>query len=119
MSTLMDFAKKNKALVSEHFLRLQVVEKFFEIMEEKKITQSQLAKKMKLSKSQISRLLSDDRNLTLSSIARIFFALGEEVEIITKSQVGLLKGSPNHLHIKKEIKKKPFPNILQPSNKIK
>ena len=51
MSTLMKFEKESEALVHENFLRLQILERIFEIMNEKKITQTKLAKKMKLSKS--------------------------------------------------------------------
>lgn len=86
MSTLMRFEQKNESLVQERYLQLEIMEKIFEIMERKGITQTDLAKKMNLSKSQISRLLADDRNLTLSSVSRIFSALGEKLAILTKSE---------------------------------
>ena len=125
----MKFEKESEALVHENFLRLQILERIFEIMNEKKITQTKLAKKMKLSKSQISRLLSDDRNLTLSSIAKIFYALGEELEVLTKSQVEHLKSdqsSPNNvIHlVVKDYSQMPStfnwkPNLLQNFGNIK
>jgi len=82
----MRIEKKNETLVHEKYLRLEIIEKIFEIMEEKRIKQTDLARKMKISKSQVSRLLADDRNLTLSSVAKIFAALGEELAILTKSE---------------------------------
>lgn len=105
MSTLMKIEKKNRSLVHEKYLRLEIVEKIFEIMEAKGIKQIDLAKKMNISKSQVSRLLTDDRNLTLSSVAKIFFALEEELAILTKSEKKLIsnqskKSKPvRHLNI--------------------
>ena len=91
MSVLMNFEKKNEALVHEKYLRLELVEKIFELMEKKGFTQSKLAKKMDLSKSQISRLLADDRNLTITSIAKLFAALGEELSVMTKTEAQCLQ----------------------------
>jgi len=99
MSTLMDFEKKNEELISESYFRLSVIEKIFEIMERKKINQTDLAKRMNLSKSQVSRLLSDDRNLTLLSISKIFMAMEEEPAILSKSELNDLSKKQSNAQI--------------------
>lgn len=91
MTSLMDFERKHKKEIEEKYFNLEVVEKIFELMDRKKINQTQLAEKMGLSKSQVSRLLSDERNLTLASIKKIFTALGEEPAIMTKREIKNLK----------------------------
>lgn len=85
MSTLMDFEKENEAQIYEHYLVHAMQEKICEIMNRKKVSKTDLAKKMNVSKSEVSRLLGEGRNLNLRTIAKIFFALGEELEIKAKS----------------------------------
>lgn len=86
MSTLMDFEKENEAQIYEHYLVHAMQEKICEIMNRKKVSKTELAKKMKITKSEVSRLLGEGRNLSIKTVAKIFFALGEELDLATKSE---------------------------------
>lgn len=86
MSTLMDFEKENEAQIYEHYLVHALQEKICEIMNRKKVSKTDLAKRMKVTKSEVSRLLGEGRNLSIKTVAKIFFALGEELELKTKSE---------------------------------
>lgn len=86
MSTLMDFEKENEAQIYEHYVVHALQEKICEIMNKKGISKTELAKKMKVSKSEVSRLLGEGRNLNLKTIAKIFFSLGEELDIKARSE---------------------------------
>ena len=92
--------KKEKSLeVYQAYLPMQIQEEICKIMEKKNITQDELAKRMGVKKAGVSRLLSDGRNLTTKKIASVFHALGEEVEIITKSECTLLdSANETYLH---------------------
>lgn len=46
---------------------------------------------MGVTKSAISRILDEDRNLTIKKIAEIFYHLGEDLEVITRSELDELK----------------------------
>lgn len=48
------------------------------------ISKSELARKLGKSRSAVTRLLSDGRNLTLKSLGHILYVLGEEVLIQTQ-----------------------------------
>lgn len=64
-------------LIDFHFLIQQ-------LMSEKGVTRSQLAEKAGLSKARLSQLLSVEANPTVKSMARLFYALGEDVHIGAK-----------------------------------
>ena len=85
MSMLMEFEKKNPELIKEGVFRLKILEKVFELMEIKKITQENLAIKMGISSKNLGKILSNDRELSLSNIFKIYSALGEEPVISTKN----------------------------------
>lgn len=53
-----------------------------EIMEAKGINQVELMRRMGCSEAHVSRLLDDERNLTLKSYGSIMFALGCEVDFV-------------------------------------
>lgn len=74
MSTLQKFKEKNESLVYEYYLQHALLEKIFEIMKKKRIKQSDLAKRLKVSKSQVFRLLAE-RNMNVKTLARIFMTL--------------------------------------------
>jgi len=62
----------------EMFL-LRAQELIAELMEQKGISRSQLAKRTGLSNSRITFMLSDERNLTLRTLAKVCYHLGYEV----------------------------------------
>ena len=78
--------KENACEIYQHHLAYSFLDKICEIMDEKNINQKELAKKMGLSQSQISRLLGGDGNFTIKTLAKLFFALDEEIKILTKSE---------------------------------
>lgn len=86
MSRLMNLEKEDPSLVSEHYLIHSMQEKICELMAIKGITKTKLAHLVGVSKSEISRLLSEDRNLNLRTVAKIFSALGEELKVLTQSE---------------------------------
>lgn len=90
MSTLMNLDKKKDASVQEGVLKLKIMEKIFRLMEEKKVSQAKLARKLNVSRAHVSKMLADDRNLTLTSVAKIFSALGEELEVMTSKELNEL-----------------------------
>lgn len=58
-----------------------------EAMEVSGVTKSDLAERMGINKSRVSHLLGDKaRNITLATVARVFFALGQEAQVV---RVGL------------------------------
>lgn len=93
MANLNELKKKFEDKFYQSYLSNSFLEKICEIMEKKNITNTELAEKMGVSKSQISRLLSDNRNLTVKTLAKLFFFLGEELEVITKSEFHAIKCS--------------------------
>ena len=54
------------------------------IMDEKGMTQKELAQKLGKTETEVSRWLSGTHNLTLSTICKISAALGEEIVIVPK-----------------------------------
>ncbi len=57
------------------------------IMSKKNIKQTELANKLEISKARVSQLLSENesKNMTLRTVAKIFAALGEKVEITSEA----------------------------------
>ena len=78
--------KENACEIYQYKLAYSFLDKICEIMDKKNINQKELAGKMGLSQSQISRLLGGDGNLTIKTLAKLFFALGEEIKVLTKSE---------------------------------
>jgi len=76
-------------------------------MENKNITKSQLAEKMRLNPPQISRLLSGRRNITLETAVKAAAALGMEIklELVEKPSETLPQHAEKKLQ-KKEMRKK-------------
>ena len=91
MANLNKLKKERELEVYQAYLAILIQEKICEIMEKKDISQRELAKRTGLGEAAVSRLLSDDRNLTLKTVSRVFHALGEKVEILTASEVFALK----------------------------
>ncbi|MCY4644615.1 MAG: helix-turn-helix transcriptional regulator, partial [Bacteriovoracales bacterium] len=79
MANLNKLKKERELEVYQAYLAILIQEKICGIMEEKDISQRELAKRAGLGEAAVSRLLSDDRNLTLKTVGRVFHALGEKV----------------------------------------
>jgi transcriptional regulator with XRE-family HTH domain len=62
-------------------LRYQVSAQLLQVMDEKKISRSDLAKLLGTSPSNISQILNGNRNLTLDTICDISMALESDVQI--------------------------------------
>jgi transcriptional regulator with XRE-family HTH domain len=65
-----------------------ITREIIDAMKEEGINRSQLAEKMGLSKSHISRLLIGDRNMRLSTVERLGEALNRKVDIVFAEKGG-------------------------------
>jgi ribosome-binding protein aMBF1 (putative translation factor) len=72
---------KNRRLLRQEDLILDVTELLSAAMEDKRITKSELAKRLGKTKGFITQVLSGNRNLTLRTIADIADALGFRVRV--------------------------------------
>jgi transcriptional regulator with XRE-family HTH domain len=73
-----------------------------QVMDRKQVSQVELAQRMKLTAPAVSRLLDDERNLTVSKFSEILFHLNEEVEYSSKpigGRTGLSKGIEKYKHM--------------------
>ena len=75
---------KNDPLFYEEVAVLSAQETIAELMQNSKTTRTQLAKFLNRSKAHVTGLLSDGRNLTLRTFARVCFHLGMEVDFKTR-----------------------------------
>lgn len=73
--------EEEERLSAEEKLIVDVAEDFWEILEKEGISRKELADRMGKKKSDISQLLSGDRNLSLRTIADIAFYLGHEANL--------------------------------------
>lgn len=69
-----------KALAQESLI-LDVTERIHELLERKKLTRVDLAKRLKVSKGRVSKLLSGQANMTLRTLADIGVALDAPVKV--------------------------------------
>jgi transcriptional regulator with XRE-family HTH domain len=72
-----------RKLLSQEELILEVTEFICKLMRDKKITRKQLADLLGKSKGFVSQLLNGGRNLTLRTLADIFYVLGYKIPHIT------------------------------------
>ena len=70
----------------------------FEAMEEKGINQNELAKKLKVSKGYVSRILSGNENMSIKNVAQILCVLEKEFILNTKDIVKEKKEDSNILY---------------------
>ncbi len=73
-----------KKLFAEEMLITECTELICKLMKEKNITRAQLAKKLGKTKGYITQLLNGNANMTLRTIADVFYVLGAEVEFTLK-----------------------------------
>ena len=64
-----------RRLYEAEALELEAAELVARLMEERKISRTELAKKIGKSKSHITQLLSGSRNMTLKTLSEVLFAL--------------------------------------------
>ena len=56
--------------------KIEITEKMFLMMKTENVTNSELARRMGVNKAYISRFLQGNTNMTLDTIAKVFFHLG-------------------------------------------
>lgn len=74
-----------KALAQEQLIA-DIQEEICRLMKEGKVSRNELALRMGKSKGFITQILSNDRNLTLRTIADVFTALRAEITVKTKTK---------------------------------
>ncbi len=86
MKSIIHNAVKNIPEENRIFIRKQgeIADHIEVLLEKKGWSQKDLAKAMKKTEAEISRMLNTPQNLTLKTLARIEAALGEEVIIVPK-----------------------------------
>lgn len=71
----------NQKLLEREIFFLNITEKICELMKKDGVTKVELARRLKLSQSSLSKDLSGSRNMTLRKITDYFFALGHRVSL--------------------------------------
>lgn len=75
---------ERKLLFQQEKLVLDVTERICELMQEQKISQADLARKLGHSRSAVSQALDGSTNMTLGKVAEFFNALGHEASISSR-----------------------------------
>ena len=83
---------KNDPVFYEELAILKAQEKIAELLKNSNTTRTQLAKSLNQSKAHVTELLSDGRNLTLRTFARVCFHLNAEVDFQVRA-IGSRKSS--------------------------
>ena len=78
LSTLFE-RKENQCLALEEDLILHVTTRICQLMEQKSVSRSELAKELRVTRAYVTGLLSGSRNMTLRTLADVFFALGRKI----------------------------------------
>ena len=74
---------KNDPSFYEELTLLKAQEKIAELMENNNVSKAELAKRLNQSKAHVTELLSEGRNLTLKTFARVCFCLNAEIDFQT------------------------------------
>ena len=74
---------KNDSSFYEELTLLKAQEKIAELMENNNVSKAELAKRLNQSKAHVTELLSEGRNLTLKTFARVCFHLNTEIDFKT------------------------------------
>lgn len=64
--------------------RYKIIKKIAELRKNNKITQEELAIRLKTTKSVVSRIESGNQNVSVDMVQKIINALGKEVDIVIK-----------------------------------
>jgi transcriptional regulator with XRE-family HTH domain len=65
--------------------KIQIHEAINKMMKERKVTRAELARRMKVSRSEVTQMLQSSRNLTVAKMVQIADAIGCRLEIRIKS----------------------------------
>ena len=91
------FADLGFADADTHLLKAQLVSRVYDIVHERKLTQTQAAQLMGITQPDVSRLLKGQfRDVSVERILKMLTRLGCEVDIIVTPQSGATQ--PIHLH---------------------
>ena len=71
-----------EAVFAEEAFRVDVQVAIHELMEEKGVSQRELANRLGVSEARVSQIFSDACNITIRRLARIFHALGETAQVV-------------------------------------
>lgn len=83
--------KDGKLIYAEESFIADVQFAIHNLLEAKGVSRADLARAMGVSEARISQLFSDNpRNLTLRTIARMFYAAGEEPQLTSKTLASLI-----------------------------
>jgi transcriptional regulator with XRE-family HTH domain len=125
MSQIFDKALKSVSLDVKRFVEnsIDIVDHIYFLMNEKGITQRNLASLLGKKESEISKLLSGTHNLTLRTISKIEAILGEKI-IITPTKAKKSYSSTKFVEVKKwarlnqskEIKSQVEETLIIPGN---
>lgn len=67
-------------------LSVQIANRVYELLETKKMSQKELAKRLGKTETEVSRWLSGTHNLTLATIAKLSVALDDDIIVSTESK---------------------------------
>lgn len=68
-------------------MSVSIANRIYEILEDKGMTQKELAQRLGKTETEVSRWLSGTHNLTLATICKISAALGEEILRVPKKEL--------------------------------
>lgn len=80
----MSASPKYNRLVAEETLILAATEEICRVLADQEVSREELAKRMGVGKSNVSQLLSGDRNMTLRTLAHMAHVLDCKVEVAVK-----------------------------------
>jgi predicted XRE-type DNA-binding protein len=76
-------SEKEAYIYAEEEFRVDVQHAIYTLMQQKRVTQKQLAARLGVSAARVSHIFSDRCNLTVRLLARIYRALGERCRVVT------------------------------------
>jgi transcriptional regulator with XRE-family HTH domain len=88
-SALEPKSDEERRIFAEEEFRVETQVRIHELLVSKGLSQKDLAARLRVSQARVSQFFSDDCNLTLRTIAQIFFAIGETPRINTVTDVPL------------------------------
>jgi predicted XRE-type DNA-binding protein len=93
------FADLSFADPDAHLLKAQLVSRMHDIMRDRKLTQTEVARAVGMSQPDISRLLKGQfRDVSVERIMRMLTRLGCEVDIVVTPQGSQTPSAPIHFH---------------------
>ena len=107
MSYIEEFKKdpENLRLLRQEQLLVDVAILIYRTMKNHKLNKTQLATLLGVSKGRVSQYLGGERNLTLRTLADIFTAMGEDLEVTIATEIPI--GNWRPLDVPKTASKQP------------